>query len=126
MKIDELTIGEAKQLCSIFGPKNQQDPGLNNMVGNKVIIRTCSAGVHFGELFEKSGEEVILKNARRLWRWKTVNGGISLSEIANHGVDKTESRISEAIKLIWLKAIEIIPCENSAIKSIEDQDVYKA
>ena len=97
----------------------------NTFLNKKVIIRTYSAGVHFGELIEKSGNEVILKNARRLWYWETLNNGISLSEVANVGV-KQGSKICSPVGLIWLEAIEIIPCTNETILNIEKQDEYKA
>lgn len=128
MNIDDLTIGEAKQLACLFGKKESREaPGINccSLTGKKVIIRTQSAGVHFGELSEKSGKEVILKNARRLWYWKTANKGISLSEVANAGVAK-DSKICAPVDLIWLEAIEIMPCTKEAIKNIEGQDEYKA
>lgn len=97
----------------------------DGLIGKHVIIRTYSAGVHFGILKEKQGNEVILTQSRRLWFWKTKNNGISLSEIANHGVHK-ESKICETLDMIWLEAIEIIPCSKNAIKSLEGADVFKA
>jgi hypothetical protein len=127
MNIDELTIGEAKQLASLFGQTNNTSSAgsLNKMVGKKVIIRTYSAGVHFGELVEKEGKEVILKNARRLWYWKTTDKGISLNEVANSGVAK-DSKVTAPVDLIWLEAVEIIPCTKEAIKNIEGQNEFKA
>lgn len=50
--------------------------------GTRVLIRTYSAGVHFGTLIERNGQEVHLKEARRLWSWQ---GALSLSEIAAKG-----------------------------------------
>ena len=94
-------------------------------VGRKVIIRTYSAGVHFGEVVEKEGKEIILKNARRLWYWKTSNNGISLSEVANEGLH-SDSKVCQAVENIWLEAIEIIPCSPNAIKNIEAQNEYKS
>lgn len=126
MNIDELTIGQARQLANLFGGDNcQKQRGLDSLLGKKVIIRTYSAGVHYGELIEKSGTEVILKNSRRLYYWKTTNKGISLSEVSKTGLHK-DSKICAVVDLIWLDAIEIIPCEKEAIKNIEGQDVYKA
>lgn len=95
------------------------------LVGKKCIIRTYAAGVHYGEITEKDGNEVILKNARRLWYWKTTNKGISLSEVANAGVDN-ESKVCASVDLIWLEAVEIIPCTKEAINNIEGQNEYKA
>jgi len=97
----------------------------NYFIGKKCIIRTYSAGVHFGEVTEKEGDEIILKNARRLHYWKTKNDGISLSEIANHGTH-SDSKVCEPVNSIWLQPVEIIPCAKGAIKIIEDADVYKA
>lgn len=126
MNIDDLTIGEAKQLACMFG-KNEKVTAscCNPFLNKKVIIRTFSAGVHFGELIEKDGKEVILKNARRLWYWKTSNKGISLSEVANAGLAK-DSKVCAPVEAIWLEAVEIIPCTKESIKNIEGQDEYKA
>lgn len=125
MDINSLTIGEAKELAKIFCAGDDVPRGLNSMIGKKVIIRTYTAGVHFGELIEKYGEEVILKNSRRLWYWKTVASGISLSEVSINGVH-SDSKICAAVPLLWLQAIEIIPCSDGAIKNLESADVYRA
>ena len=34
-----------------------------------VVVRNLSAGVHVGELKSRKGKEVVLVNARRLWKW---------------------------------------------------------
>lgn len=75
-----------------------------------VLIRTYSAGVHFGELVSRKGKEVELANARRIWRWKGAN---SLNEIANSGIDSAAesnySRVSEAVpSVILTEAIEVL------------------
>jgi hypothetical protein len=72
----------------------------------------------------KSNDEIILRNARRLWYWKTLNNGISISEIANDGLD-SESKVCQSVSKIYLKAIELIECTDSAIKNIEGQYDYK-
>lgn len=121
MTIDNLTFGEIKQLVSMFNWAQQaQGPqsGLNKMIGQKVIIRTYSAGVWFGTLSEKAGNEVILTDARRMWFWKAKQS-ISLSAVAIHGIDEGASKIVEPVASVWLEAIEIIPCEAAAVKSLE-------
>lgn len=97
----------------------------NYWIGKKVIIRTYSAGVFFGEVFMKSNDEVIIKDARRLYYWKTKDNGISLSEIANNGLDNC-SQVCAKVNQIYLKAIELIECSLNAIKNIEEQNEYKA
>ena len=98
--------------------------GLSGFVGKKVIIRTYSAGVHYGLLQEKHGDEVILKNSRRLYYWVNKKKHISLSEIAKYGLGEN-SKVCDTVD-IWLKAIEIIPCTQEASENIESYDVYQA
>ena len=125
MDINDLTIGEAKKLASLFGDSQQCDASLNRMIGEKVIIRTYSAGVWFGTLSEKSGNEVIITKARRLWRW-CAKESISLSAVAMYGVKSEKSNVAPAVDSVWLEAIEIIPCSVKAIKSIEGCEDAKA
>ena len=116
--INSITIGQAKQLANLFGAAQPQQPSLNSMVGKKCVIRTYSAGVWFGEVAEKAGNEVVVKNARRMWKWWATES-ISLSAVALHGVKHDQSRIVEAVPAVWLEAIELIPASNKAVASIE-------
>ena len=123
MNMNDLTIGQAKELIAMFGAN--QDAGLNAMVGKKCIIRTYSAGVWFGEIAEKSGNEVIVKNARRMWQWFAAES-ISLSAVAIHGINEEKSKIAQAVDSVWLEAIELIPTTKKAIESIEGAKNAKA
>ena len=120
MNIDNLTIGQAKELAALFsGAQPQQQPAsLNSMVGKKCVVRTYSAGVWFGEVAKKAGNEVIVKNARRMWKWWAAEG-ISLSAVALHGIRRDQSKIVESVPAVWLEAIELIPASDKAIASIE-------
>lgn len=91
--------------------------------GDFVLIRTYSAGVHFGILIHREGKEVHLKDARRLWSW---SGALSLSEVASKGIDIAKSKISvpvdeiilpETIEIISVKLISNLP-GNESRKSI--------
>lgn len=130
INLDDLTYGQIKQLRDLLGGNTTSTPisltgGINSLIGKKVIVRTYSAGVHYGELIEKSGNEVILKNSRMLYYWKTTDGGISIGEIANTGVHK-DSKVCAAVALQWLDAIGIIPCTDVAIKNIEAKNAHTA
>ena len=124
MNIDNLTIGEAKQLAQMFGA-TQSSQGLNCMIGKKVIVRTFSAGVWFGELDQKSGNEVVLKDARRMYQWWAAES-ISLSAVAIYGVKHGKSKIIKAVPSVWLEAIELIPCSAQSIESLEGAPNVKA
>ena len=123
-KLDDLTIGEAKQLATMFGKESPASKSLNDMVGQKVIIRTQSAGVWFGKIDGKSGNEVIVSGARRLWYWKAKQS-ISLSAVAQYGISN-ESKVAPEVPYVWLEAIELIPATKEAIKSIEGVEDAKS
>jgi hypothetical protein len=91
----------------------------------KVIVRTYSAGVFYGELRNCNGREVILKNARRLWHWE---GAASLSQLAMEGTNKPKSCKfpCPVYKIKLLEAIEILYCTEKACESIEGVSIWKA
>lgn len=97
---------------------------MGNNIGKKVIIRGDRSGVEFGELVEQNGGEVTLKNARRLWYW---NGAASLSQLAMDGTKiPQDCKFTVTVNSITiLDAVEIIPCTDKAIKSIEEVDEWK-
>lgn len=123
--IDSLTYGDLKQIAAMFGSQKSGESGLSAMIGKKCIVRTYSAGVWFGEIEQKAGNEVIVKNARRMWRWH-ASEGISLSAVAIHGIKESQSKIAEDVPQVWLEAIELIPCSDKAISSIEGAKNVKA
>ena len=108
-----------KEIAELFAMKNTAaKSGLDGFaIGQEVIIRTYSAGVWFGRLKEKASDEIILTEARRMWRW-WANESISLSGVALHGINQEKSRIAGAIDSVWVQAIEIIPISGKAAESI--------
>jgi len=81
------------------------------MIGEFVIVRTHSAGVHCGMLAEINGTNVLLHAARRIWRW---SGAFTLNEMSIYGCGE-DSRISEPVARILLtQSIEVIPCTEAA------------
>lgn len=92
--------------------------GINDFaIGKEVIIRTYSAGVWFGVLKQKAGNEVILTKARRMYKW-WAKESISLSGVARHGIKQEDSKICGELDSVWLEAIEIIPVTGNAAESI--------
>ena len=90
-----------------------------------VIVRTYSAGVFAGYLESRTGQEVILKNARRLWYWE---GAASLSQLAQEGTTQPNKCKfpCEVDSITLLQAIEILSVTPKAEKSIKDVPVWKA
>lgn len=91
---------------------------------SKVIIRGDRSGVFFGELKERTGREVTLVNCRRLWQWHGAN---SISELAVNGTGSPgECKFTVTVdEITILDAIEVIPCTDKAIQSIEGVRVWK-
>ena len=98
------------------------------VIGKKVIIRADRAGVFLGTLKAKretpAGVEVELENSRRLWYW---DGAASLSQLATDGTTKPNSCKFTVIvpQHMVMQVIEIIPCSDKAIESIESVKVWK-
>lgn len=90
-----------------------------------VIVRTNSAGVFAGEFESRKGQEVVLRNARRLWYW---SGAASLSQLAMEGTSKPEScKFPIAVDRVeLLQVIEILDVTDQARKSIEGVQIWKA
>lgn len=98
------------------------------VLNKKVIIRADRAGVFFGTLRAKretpAGVEVELENSRRIWRW---SGAASLSQLATEGTKQPENcKFTVTVdNHMVMDVIEIIPCTEEAIKSIESVKVWR-
>jgi hypothetical protein len=103
----------------------KKDHNNPEIIKDYVIVRTRSAGVFAGELQSKNEQEVVLKNARRLWQWY---GAASLSQLAMEGVSKPNDCKfpCEVTSITLTQAIEIIPCTDKALKSIKGVPIWKA
>ena len=90
----------------------------------RYIIRGDRSGVFFGEIAERNGREVTIRNCRRLWYW---DGAASLSQLAAEGVKNPEccNFTVTVDELIVLDAIELIPCTEEACASIDGVKAWK-
>lgn len=88
------------------------------------IVRADRAGVFFGHIRERVGSEVTMTNVRRLWYW---SGACSLSQLAVDGVKNPgECKFTVIVpEMTILGVIEIIPANESAVKSIEAVKPWK-
>jgi len=141
MNIDNLTFGELKKIAAMFGTLNQQQhdelvkaagseekiheiheltrqKNLHPFIGKYVIARCYSAGVHAGEVVSVDGENVILKNSRRLWSWKAKDG-VALSGVAQNGVQPGGKIDTLNPEIALMGVCELIPCADAAKESID-------
>lgn len=88
-----------------------------------VIARTYSAGVFAGTLVSRTGQEVVLTNARRLWYW---TGAASLSQLAMEGTKQpADCKFPCPVARVeLLQVIEILDVTPTAKRSIENVPVW--
>lgn len=98
---------------------------MENLIGKKVIIRGDRSGVFFGTLVARADREVTLNNCRRIWYW---DGAASISQLASEGTQNPGNcKFTVTVdSIVILDTIEIIPCTDKAIKSIEGVKVWKS
>ena len=93
----------------------------------RVIVRTYSAGVFFGELTQRSddGKRGVIKDARRLWYW---NGAASLSQLAVVGTSKPkECKFPATVESIEVtEIIEVLSVTEAAGTNIDAVPVWSA
>lgn len=92
--------------------------------GEYKIIRTYSAGVFFGIVESRNGQEAVVRNARRLWYWE---GAASLSQLAMEGTGKPNAcKFPCAVDRVeLLNVIEILDVTEKAKESIDSVSVWK-
>lgn len=95
-----------------------------NPIKKYVIVRGDRSGVFAGTLESQEGQKVVLRNVRRLWRWR---GATECLQIATEGVKRPKdccfTLVADSITL--LDAIEIIPTTAEAEANIKAVPVWK-
>lgn len=115
MNIDNLTFGQLKQIAAMSAPAPVT---AHPFVGQYVLVRCHSAGVHAGVLVSQDGDRAVLRDSRRLWSWSSVSG-VALSGVAQAGINRTKSKVDTINPAIALTGvIETIPCTAAAQESI--------
>ena len=96
----------------------------NRYVGKMCMVRTYSAGVHFGELVEKAGQQAIIKNSRRIYSWVKA---ATLSQLAMEGSKDIDGcKITMKVDEILLdRVIEVIPMSIDAIANLNGAKEWK-
>lgn len=87
------------------------------------IVRTYSAGVFAGYVESQNGQEIVMRDARRIWYWDGAN---TLSQLAVEGTSKPQNcKFPVAVdKIMLTQAIEVIECTEAAKKSITGVKVW--
>lgn len=79
------------------------------------IVRAEKAGVFFGKIKERKGDEVTMTDVRKIWGWC---GACAVEQIAVDGVSE-ESRLTVTVKeMTIIGACQIIPCTEKATENL--------
>jgi hypothetical protein len=94
------------------------------MIGKYCIVRGKSSGVFAGTVKEIEGQQVLMEDVRRIWYW---DGAASISQLAKSGtVAPNNCKFTVRVdSVLILDAIEIIPCTEKAVQSIEAVKEWK-
>lgn len=95
------------------------------MKNKYVIVRADRAGVFFGKLKEKNGQEVELQEVRKLHYW---NGAAAVEEIAMIGTKRpNDCRFTVTVPSMVIDgACQVIPCTEESIQAIKSVEEWKA
>ena len=120
-KIETITINNVEYVRK---DQFKTSPVINTDGLKCCIVRARSAGVFYGFIEKKDGQEVTLVNARRMWQWY----GASLSELAQDGTpDKTKCKFPQEVdRVIILEVIEILDLTTRAKASLDEVAIWKA
>lgn len=113
MSIDELTLGQLKEIAAMFPQMAAASAEYRHpQTGNYVVVRTYASGVWCAVLdsYDPRTRTAFLNNARRLWSWA---GAFTLSTVALRGV--SEAKMPAAVDGIMITQVEeIIPTSEIA------------
>lgn len=88
------------------------------------IVRANRAGVFFGKVKERSHDEITMTNVRKLFYW---DGACAVEELAMNGTKKPNNCkfTVEIPEMVIADPIQVIPCTEKAIESINGVKVWE-
>ena len=88
------------------------------------IVRTMNAGVFFGQIKKRSHDEITMTNVRKLFYW---DGACAVEELATNGTRKPGNCkfTIEIPEMVIADPIQIIPCTDESVNSINKVTVWK-
>ena len=96
----------------------------NNMENKYYIIRGDRSGVFFGQIAGRNGQEVELRNVRKLWYW---DGACAVEQLAVDGVtNPSDCKFTVVVpEMVVTDATQILLCSDKAAKILGEVKVWK-
>ena len=117
MKLDEMTIGEVKQLGELANKLFGEKKDSSDHTEKPVIVCTDKRGVFFGYATDTSGETIKLRAARMAFYWSANHGGVLA--LASEG-PRDGSKIGARADIELRGITCVIKCADVAVKAWED------
>lgn len=95
-----------------------------NMENKYYIIRGDRSGVFFGQIAGRNGQEVELRNVRKIWYW---DGACAVEQISVDGTtNPNRCNITVTVpEMMITDAIQIIPCSDKAVSVLSEVKEWK-
>lgn len=81
------------------------------------VVRCAQAGVFFGQIKERNGDEVTMANVRKLWYW---DGACAVEQLAVDGTKKPgDCQFTVMVsEMVLTGVIQILACTDKAAESL--------
>lgn len=81
------------------------------------VVRCAQAGVFFGQIKERNGDEVTMTNVRKLWYWA---GACAVEQLAVDGTKKPgDCKFTVMVsEMVLTGVIQILACTDKAAESL--------
>lgn len=124
MNINDLTIGQVKELAVLFGNTNATQNTVGSIyesyIGRYVICRSRNEGVNAGKVIAIDETGVVLEDCRRLWYHKPINKNASWYEgVAQFGIS-IESKVGVEVEKVIAEDYSLTVCTTEAEKTIRE------
>lgn len=129
MNIDELTLGQAKELAKLFGTQSEtkQSTILNDAIGKYVIVRTRNEGINCGVVIQADETGVIIEDARRIYFHKPKDSNVSWYEgVAESGLHNNSKISGEVSRKYIIEDYSLTICSKEAEKSLRSHEATKS
>lgn len=121
MNINDLTLGQVKELVTFFNGKTEASTKASisdHMIGRWVLIRSCNEGLNFGKLVAADETGCVIADARRVWGHKPADNKTAWYEgVATTGLH-ADSKVSCPVPTkVIVEDYSITECTQIAIDS---------
>jgi hypothetical protein len=120
MNIDNLTIGQAKELANLFSINKEKNSSnlFKDWIGKFAIVRSKNDGVNAGLIVDADETGVMLQSARRLYYHRPANKNTSWYEgVAQTGLS-SDSKVGEICNKLIVEDYSLTLCTEAAKESI--------